>query len=84
MRLKTAATPEEEGDNWQQHYRMKQETGARSRKQEDIWQDHWENYWDEDREVNSRIFHQDLKNEHPDIVEVSAPFKMKKKPLTTD
>jgi hypothetical protein len=27
--------------------------------------------------VNSRIFHQDSKNEHHDIVEGSAPFKTK-------
>jgi hypothetical protein len=75
-RQQTAAMSDE-GDNWQQHLRMKQETGARSWKQEDIWQDLRENHQAGDCEVNSRIFHQDSKNEHQDIVEGSAPFEMK-------
>jgi hypothetical protein len=42
-------------------------------KREDIWWDLQEGCLTGDREGNSRIFHQDLRNEGLDVVEESAP-----------
>jgi hypothetical protein len=71
-RPKTAATPEEGDDNLQRHQRTKQETGATSWKREDIRQDLREKHRARVLEANSRIFHQDSKNEHQNIVECSV------------
>jgi hypothetical protein len=70
-------TSEKGEDNWQQHQRMKQETGAASGKQGTTLRGPQINSWVWGQKVNSQVFDWAIGSEWLDTVEGSAPSEMK-------